>query len=80
MVILPGLSVQSVMGSSDAVVQAYNQFVDEYTVYLFDRRKDVPDSYSLADMDYANNPFFISADKNASKTDDFTPMCTKKRS
>lgn len=50
MVILPGLSVQSVMGFADTVVDAYQVFADDYTVYLFDRRKDLPDSYSVYDM------------------------------
>lgn len=50
LVILPGLSVQSVMGSADAVAEAYQMFTDEYTVYLFDRRKELPASYSVRDM------------------------------
>lgn len=50
MVILPGLSVQSVMGSADAVAEAYSCFADDFTVYLFDRREDLPDIYSIEDM------------------------------
>lgn len=50
MVILPGLSVQSVMGSADAVAQAYSQFADEYTVYLFEYKKDLPETYTVKDM------------------------------
>ncbi len=50
LVILPGLSVQSVMGSADAVVQAYGMFSDRYTVYLFDRRSDIPDIYTVDGM------------------------------
>ena len=50
MVILPGLSVQSVMGSAEAVADAYGCFSDDFTVYLFDRRKDIPESYSIEDM------------------------------
>ena len=49
-VILPGLSVQSVMGSADAVAESYAAFAEEYTVYLFDRREDLPGSYSVYDM------------------------------
>ncbi len=49
-VILPGLSVQSVMGSADAVAEAYAMFTDDYTVYLFDRRKELPASYSTREM------------------------------
>lgn len=49
-VILPGLSVQSVMGSEEAVKAAYDIFTDEYTVYLFDRRADLPPVYTVRDM------------------------------
>ena len=44
LVILPGLSVQSVMGFADAVAEAYQMFADDYTVYVFDRRKELPPS------------------------------------
>ncbi len=50
LVMLPGLSVQSVLGSADAVADAYQMFTDDYTVYLFDHRADVPDTYSVSDM------------------------------
>ena len=50
LVILPGLSVQSVMGSADAIAEAYDLFTKDYTVYLFDRRKELPDAYSVQDM------------------------------
>ena len=50
LVILPGLSVQSVMGSADAVAQAYSVMTDDFTVWLFDRRKDLPETYTIADM------------------------------
>ena len=50
MVILPGLSVQSVMGAAEAVAQAYAPLTEEFTIYLFDRRKELPESYSIGDM------------------------------
>ena len=50
MVILPGLSVQSVMGLADVVAEAYKCMADDFTVYLFDRRKDLPSDYSQYDM------------------------------
>lgn len=49
-VILPGLSVQSVMGAADAIAGAYQSLADRYTIYVFDRRKDIPESYSVRDM------------------------------
>lgn len=49
-VILPGLSVKKVTPSSEAIRQAFADFTDEYTVYLFDRRNNIPDQYSIEDM------------------------------
>ena len=48
--ILPGLSVQSVMPLAEAVAEAYSILAEEYTVYLFDRRKEIPDTYTVYDM------------------------------
>ncbi len=50
LVILPGLSVQSVMGSAQAVAKEYSVMQEEFTVYLFDRREDLPSKYSVYDM------------------------------
>jgi len=50
MVILPGLSIQSVIPSAELVAQAYQSFARDYTVYVFDRRKDLPPSYSIGEM------------------------------
>ena len=50
LVILPGLSVDSVMKYADGVSEAYNSFADTFTVYVFDRRKELPAAYSLHEM------------------------------
>ena len=50
LVILPGLSVQSVMGLADAVASAYQNMAETFTIYLFDRRRDLPPVYSVRDM------------------------------
>lgn len=50
LVIVPGLSVQSVMGSADAVAKQYDLLTDDYTVFVLDRRKDLPAAYSMQDM------------------------------
>ncbi len=50
MVILPGLSIQSVMGSAQAVAGEYAVMKDDFTVYLFDRRSQLPERYSVHDM------------------------------
>lgn len=50
LVILPGLSVQSVMGAADAIAEAYRPIEDKFTVYVFDRRSDLPAAYSVREM------------------------------
>jgi len=50
LVILPGLSIQSVMGSADLIAQSYQDFAADYTIYVFDRRKDMPESYPVHEM------------------------------
>ena len=49
-VILPGISVKSVMGSADAVAKQYEVMNKEFTSYVFDRRKELPETYSVRDM------------------------------
>lgn len=49
-VILPGLSIKSVMLSEKAIKDAYSGFAEKFTVYVFDRRKNLPDVYTVADM------------------------------
>ena len=50
LVILPGISVQSVMNSSDAVADAFQLMQEDFTIYVFDRRKELPQEYSIYDM------------------------------
>ena len=50
LVIIPGLSVRSVMSFKDAVVDAYQVLADDFTVYLFDRREELPEIYSVKEM------------------------------
>lgn len=49
-VILPGLSIQSVMNTADIIAQAYEIIAKKFTVYVFDRRQELPSSYSIYDM------------------------------
>ena len=50
LVIIPGLSVQSVIPLGSAIEKQYSVFKDDFTVYLFDRRKNLPPAYSVSDM------------------------------
>ena len=49
-IILPGISLQSVLLSAGAVQAAYADFAQRYTVYLFDRRRELPQTYSVKQM------------------------------
>lgn len=50
LIIIPGISVQSIMPSAGLIADAYDLLTGKYTIYAFDRRKDFPDDYSVKDM------------------------------
>ena len=50
LVILPGLSIQSVMGAADLVASAYKDLAEKYTIYVFDRKDDIEPPYTVRDM------------------------------
>lgn len=50
LVILPGLSVQSILPLAPMIVQKYEIFTEDFTVYVFDRRLTVPTVYSVYNM------------------------------
>lgn len=49
-IILPGVSARSVMLSEMTIRSAYRVFEDLYTVYVFDRRRNMPDPYPVRRM------------------------------
>ncbi len=49
-VILPGIDVKSVLTAAKAVENAYKVFADDYTVYVFDRRSNLPEDYTIRQM------------------------------
>lgn len=49
-VMLPGLSAQGVMGSAEQITDAYAMMTDDFTVYVFDPRNELPGSYSVSEM------------------------------
>ncbi|MBQ1538404.1 MAG: alpha/beta hydrolase [Ruminococcus sp.] len=49
-VILPGLSIRSVMSFAEDVAAAYSPLAEEHTVYLFERRNELPEVYTVGDM------------------------------
>ena len=50
LVILPGISVTSVMSLADAIAKQYERFTHDFTVWVFDRRSDLPASYPVSGM------------------------------
>ena len=50
MVILPGLTMIPISNNPDPVIDAYQLFMEDFTVYLFDIRDDIPSIYSIEDM------------------------------
>jgi len=50
MVIIPGLSVKSVMESADIVAKQYKVFDEDFTTYVFDRRKNISSPYSIKEL------------------------------
>lgn len=49
-VILPGMSMKSVLLASDGIYEHYEEYTDRYTVYLFERKKNIQSGYSIKDM------------------------------
>lgn len=50
LIIIPGLSLRSVLASVASIETAYKIFKEDYTVYLFDRKKNAVPGYSIAEM------------------------------
>lgn len=50
LVIIPGMSLKSVMFSADAVASVYSCFAKDYTVYLFDRKVPLEEDCSVVGM------------------------------
>lgn len=50
LVIIPGVSVQSVMLFADAIEEAYAPLADGFDIYVLDRRKELPPDYDVYGM------------------------------
>ena len=50
LVLLPGMSLKSTMGLASMVVDSYKIFADDFTVYMFDRKKNFGESYPMEQM------------------------------
>ena len=48
--IIPGLSVRSVLESAELIAEGYAPFTDDFTFYVFDRRSELPEKYTISEM------------------------------
>ena len=49
-VIIPGVSVKSVLLSAEAIAATFAAFAERYTVYLFERKRGIEPGYTVSDM------------------------------
>lgn len=50
LVIIPGVSLKSVLPSAQAVAAQYDRFVPDHRIYLIDRKKEINAGYSVIEM------------------------------
>ncbi|MBQ6181273.1 MAG: alpha/beta fold hydrolase [Ruminococcus sp.] len=49
-IIIPGVALKSVVNSADFIANQYKTLADSFCIYVFDRREDMPEEYSVYDM------------------------------
>ena len=49
-VIIPGVSLKSVMESDELIKAQYKCLAERFCIYVIDRRENIPDTYSIYDM------------------------------
>lgn len=49
-VLIPGLSTAPITPAESIIAAEYAALTDDYTIYLFDRRNEIPESYSIEEM------------------------------
>lgn len=52
LIVLPGLSdgLLTVKGKALLLAGSYTKYFNDYTVYMFSRKNDMPEGYSIRDM------------------------------
>lgn len=48
--IIPGLSLKDVRGAALPLAWMYRMFAKDYTVYVFDKKRHIPDGYTVRDI------------------------------
>ena len=49
-ILVPGVGIRSIILSADEVAAYYKPFHDDYKIYVFDIREELPEKYSIDDM------------------------------
>lgn len=50
LVVIPGLSLKRIKGTALLLASVYHCFVEDYRVYVFDRKEEIPEGYSVKDI------------------------------
>lgn len=50
LLMIPGLNLRGVKGAAASLAIMYRMFAKEYTVYIFDRKADIPEGYTVEDI------------------------------
>lgn len=50
LIIIPGLNVRGVKGAATGLAYMYKLFAKEYNVYVFDRKEEIPEGYTVRDI------------------------------
>ncbi len=50
LVVIPGLSLRDVKGAALSLAYMYRMFAKDYTVYVFDRKRSIPEGYTVCDI------------------------------
>ncbi len=49
-IIIPGLSIHSIINSADAIKEAFKDYTQDFTIYVLDRPKDLKDGATIKDL------------------------------
>jgi len=47
LVVIPGISIKSVASQVEALKNTFKDFIDDYSIYVFDRRINPPENYTI---------------------------------
>ena len=50
LIIIPGLSLHDVKGAGAGLALMYRRFAKDYRVYVIDKKSDIPEGYTVADL------------------------------